>query len=510
MKAKTGTIQIEPNSLLNTFIDKGQLQLVSILGIGAYGIVYHGKHVHTKKSYAIKLLTNTKISHGEIAIHSHLSGHDHILTFEKVVYEQHLTFIVLEYSSQGDLFAAITHPVYGLVGNNDAIKYIFLQILDAVEYCHINGVAHRDLKPENILMFPHWKIKLADFGLATTQSVSAEFGCGSTFYFSPECQSGMIRNNRRLKGYSTQQNDIWSLGVILINFAAGRNPWKQANMQDATFAAYVQKPKHFFKRILPGISDELDRILSRIFCLDPALRISLPELRILIQKCHSFTRQHQYSSSSSFSATTKHTLKVSHYPTSSLKLKHPPPHPSSSPSSIHKNKKQSHQRPHHPITPMKWTSSFTDTMLAYVDGYILDRDLNNNTTTNVSSSSSLSPPESPLTPSSPTTATITTTMVEKQLFPLVPQLQQLTNQTNAHYLSAQKLENPSPIMSTYYSSSSTSSLSSSEGLSNIIYNDHIKLPSSIMKDNKLQHHPFHASNHHDSAIDLYYDIQDYL
>ncbi|KAI8335817.1 kinase-like domain-containing protein [Chlamydoabsidia padenii] len=337
MPSKTLT-QLNPSSLLNTTIDHGRIQLKSILGVGAYGIVYLGQHLLNQRQYAVKLLTNTKVSKSEIAIHSHLSDHPNILSFDKVVQHQGRTFILLEYAPQGDLFASITHPTRGLVGNNEAIKYIFLQILEAVDYCHQRGVAHRDLKPENILMFPNWKVKLADFGLATCQSVSAEFGCGSTFYFSPECQSGMIRNHQRIKGYSTQQNDIWSLGVILINFATGRNPWKQANMQDPTFAAYVQKPKHFFRRILPGISDELDRILGRIFCLDPALRISLPELKFRILKCQSFTRQ----ASSSLPPTPieQDTIDRSYCMT-------PPPPPAG----------------------MKWSGSMAETMLAYIQGY---------------------------------------------------------------------------------------------------------------------------------------------
>jgi serine/threonine protein kinase len=53
-------------------------------------------------------------------------------------------------------------------------------------YCHHYGVYHRDLKPENILVFEGGtRVKLADFGLATTEEDSVDFGCGSTFYFSP-------------------------------------------------------------------------------------------------------------------------------------------------------------------------------------------------------------------------------------------------------------------------------------------------------------------------------------
>ena len=66
------------------------------------------------------------------------------------------------------------------------LKSVFLQILDAVEYCHDHGIYHRDLKPDNILINEDGtQIKLADFGLSTTSKISDSFGCGSPPYMSP-------------------------------------------------------------------------------------------------------------------------------------------------------------------------------------------------------------------------------------------------------------------------------------------------------------------------------------
>ena len=75
--------------------------------------------------------------------------------------------------------------------------------------------------------------------------------------FNLECQGVTVSstdNMKQVQYYDTLTNDIWSLGIILINLVSGRNPWKQANMHDAAFAAYVKQPRRFFRTILPGIS----------------------------------------------------------------------------------------------------------------------------------------------------------------------------------------------------------------------------------------------------------------
>lgn len=77
----------------------------------------------------------------------------------------------------------------------------------------------------------------------------------------------------------------------MINLTAGRNPWKQATTKNSSFASYVRSPRHFFRKVLPCISEDLEKILLRIFCLNPSKRISLPELRHYILKCPSFVAQ---------------------------------------------------------------------------------------------------------------------------------------------------------------------------------------------------------------------------
>lgn len=170
----------------------GRLRFTSILGIGAYGVVYTAVDLQTDITYAVKALNKIgleprqrKFQQREIQLHHQASAHPNVVSMIQIIDCPECTFVVLEYCPEGDLFANITER--GNYTGNDALaKSVFLQILDAVEYCHSIGIYHRDLKPENILVTDHGlTAKLADFGLATSDPITSDFGCGSTFYMSP-------------------------------------------------------------------------------------------------------------------------------------------------------------------------------------------------------------------------------------------------------------------------------------------------------------------------------------
>ncbi|GAA5974103.1 hypothetical protein JCM21900_002959, partial [Sporobolomyces salmonicolor] len=283
-----------------------QLEFVSVLGLGAYGVVYLARDIAARPLrypssrahpqlgnlplYAVKCLNKVGLDsrqrsfqRREIALHGLASRHDNVVSLHNVIEEETCIYVVMQFCEEGDLFGMITER-QRYIGDDELIRKVFLQIIDAVEYCHAKGIYHRDLKPENILCLDDGqKVMLADFGLATGEKTSGDFGCGSTFYMSPECQGGLFQ---RLGSYSTPHNDIWSLGVILVNLTCGRNPWKQACPSDETFCAYLGNPD-FLRSILP-ISEHTNRILKRIFALNPAVRISLGELRREISSIKTF------------------------------------------------------------------------------------------------------------------------------------------------------------------------------------------------------------------------------
>ena len=99
-----------------------------------------------------------------------------------------------------------------------------------------------------------------------------------------ECQAGDST-------YSPKHNDIWSLGIILLNLTTGRNPWKSATLNDDTYQAYLKDPDVFLMSVLP-ISEELNDILVQILQINWTARISLIDLRAAVEGVSTFYADH--------------------------------------------------------------------------------------------------------------------------------------------------------------------------------------------------------------------------
>ncbi|TFK72070.1 kinase-like protein [Pluteus cervinus] len=279
---------------VGTRIGGNSIELVEVLGVGGYGVVYRGVDVRAAnpRSYAVKCLIyqghqasrQRQIHLREINLHQLASTHPGVVSLHRVIEDENMTYIIMDYAPDHDLFTQILHSCRYL-GDDQLIKNVFLQILDAVEYCHSLGIYHRDLKPENILCFDDGlRVSVTDFGLATTDQLSEEFRTGSVYHMSPECQGG---DYAPTGNYSPMFNDIWSLGIILLNLATGRNPWKSATAEDPTFQTYLQDPYNFLPTVLP-ISAEVNDILTRMLEVDWRERATLPEIRMALEEVTTF------------------------------------------------------------------------------------------------------------------------------------------------------------------------------------------------------------------------------
>ncbi|KAJ1301378.1 hypothetical protein OPQ81_008643 [Rhizoctonia solani] len=201
--------------------------------------------------------------------------------------EEELVYMVLSYVGGGDLFSMIAEK-QRYIGHDALVRSVFTQLLDAVQWCHIRGVRHRDLKPENILCEDDGRtVLISDFGLATADRHSRDFGCGSSYYMSPECYGDPLTPDAS-PSYSTRANDVWTLGVVLVNLTTGRNPWEAASPLDTSFKSYCEDPAHFLPSILP-ITPAANEVLIRVFERDQKKRISIPELREMVSRVERWT-----------------------------------------------------------------------------------------------------------------------------------------------------------------------------------------------------------------------------
>ncbi|KAI8615967.1 kinase-like domain-containing protein, partial [Chytriomyces sp. MP71] len=204
-------------------------------------------------------------------------------------------FFVMEYCAMGAFVRLFAITAKGGFPPH-IVKDIFTQIANAVHYIHSVGVYHRDLKPENLLLSTSdMTVRLADFGLATDEDWSDNMGCGSVRYMSPECLGIPLEalmkhppSNRlqNLVGYSPLKNDVWSLGVILMNLIFARNPWHSP--KDPFCSQRYLYNQEFALRDEFNLSPEFDQILRRCFDPNPDTRCTVLELRDAVWALPSF------------------------------------------------------------------------------------------------------------------------------------------------------------------------------------------------------------------------------
>ncbi|KAG8464278.1 hypothetical protein KFE25_003341 [Diacronema lutheri] len=219
-----------------------------LLGCGAHGIVRVGRVLATGERVAVKvspIAKSAKSALKELTVLTMLPSHDHVVKIEsaQVNVVDGMLYLVLELCTGGELFDKIAE-VGGLP--EPEAKASFVQIVAALVHCHGAGVYHRDLKPENILLDKHDRVKVADFGLASTREREPSSlahlqhtAVGSLSYAAPELH---LAADGDARGYDPEKADIWSLGVVLYCMLTARLPFEVAHaLLDERFAAVTRE-----------------------------------------------------------------------------------------------------------------------------------------------------------------------------------------------------------------------------------------------------------------------------
>ncbi len=211
----------------------GKYEIVGVLGQGAMGIVYNAIDPHIHRRVAVKAIRSPLLGPGA---HDLMAAQRFKTEAQAAGRLCHPNIVsVYEYGESGeDRFIAMEY-VHGVSlleltaqGRRlplDDVNSLILQLLDALECAHEQGVWHRDIKPANLLVTPDGRLKVTDFGIARIEAsdlTQPSSVLGSPGYMAPERYTGEAPDCRV---------DIFSCGVLYYELLTGTAAFRGSSSQ---------------------------------------------------------------------------------------------------------------------------------------------------------------------------------------------------------------------------------------------------------------------------------------
>ena len=264
----------------------GRYEVVRLLGAGGMGEVYLARDRELGRDVALKLATDSdRDSQARLrreAQHASQLNHPHICTIYEVGTHEGQPFIAMEYV-EGRLLSEVIPP--GGLPMHLVVR-CGAQIADAVAHAHTNGVTHRDLKSANVVVTADGRAKVLDFGVARRlpahrvkdlSESSSSITSGGVLVGTLSCMPPEV-----LRGEpSDERGDIWALGILLYEMAAGKRPFAGATGFELTGAIL-----HGLPPPLPDhVAGSLGAVIGRSLEKDPGQRYqSASDVRASLEK----------------------------------------------------------------------------------------------------------------------------------------------------------------------------------------------------------------------------------
>jgi len=205
----------------------GKYQITGVLGEGAMGVVYRGFDPDIRRVVALKTIRKMGGDSAQAAAQSAARFRNEAQAAGRLLHsgivgvydfgdDGQVAYIAMEFVEGHTLSRYLAQKVKFSLGD---VASLVTQLLDALAHAHEHGVWHRDIKPSNVIMTKSGRIKIADFGIARTDTTGltmANSVLGTPMYMAPEQFMGLPIDHRV---------DLYGAGVVFYQLLAGRTPF---------------------------------------------------------------------------------------------------------------------------------------------------------------------------------------------------------------------------------------------------------------------------------------------